>query len=127
MSTLKPIVFGTLVLAALSVTQIDAFARGREGPRPHFEHQEVPHTNNNQGARPSGPATSETQVSRPRGPEVVTPDGISREVVVPEGVTIGNGGAVVVPEGGTTVTGQKDQLKTETSCTTNPTSSHCLK
>jgi hypothetical protein len=116
MSTLKPIVFGTLVLAALSVTQMDAFARGREGPRPHFEHQEVPHTTNNPGARPSGPATSETQVSRPRGPEVVVPDG---EI----------SGEVVVPEGGTTVTlpGSNDRLKTETSCTHNPNDPTCVK
>ena len=126
MRAIKPIVFCSLILAALSVTQMDAFARGREGPRPHFEHQEVPHTNNNQGAHPSGPATSETQVSRPRGPEVVTP-GNRGEVVVPEGVTLGNGGAVVVPEGGTTVTGQKDQLKTETSCAHNPTGPGCPK
>ncbi|MDI9635770.1 hypothetical protein QM565_08225 [Geitlerinema splendidum] len=119
MTTLKPIVFCTLVLAALSVTQMDAFARGHEG-RPHFEHPPI-HQNaiNNPGARPSGPATSETQVSRPKGPEVVTP-GNRGEVIVPEGVTLGNGGAVVVPEGGTTVTGQKDQLKTETSCAHNP-------
>jgi hypothetical protein len=75
MNTLKPIVFGSLILAALSVTQMDAFARGHEGghegPRPeHFEHQEVPHTTNNPSANRSETTTSE-QVSRPRGPEVV--------------------------------------------------------
>jgi hypothetical protein len=114
MTIIKPIIFGSLILAALSVTQMDAFARGREGghegPRPeHFEHQEVPHTLNKPEAHPSGPATSETQVSRPKGPEVVTPGGvISQEVVVPEGATV-------------TLPGSKDQLKTETSgCWDNP-------
>ncbi|MBY0272306.1 MAG: hypothetical protein K2X02_02660 [Alphaproteobacteria bacterium] len=110
MSTLKPIVFCSLILAALSVTQMDAFARGHEGPRPHFEHQEVPHNAiNNPGAHPSGTTsgTTTSQASRHRGPEVVTPGGvISQEVVI--------------PEGGATVTGQKDQLKTETSCAHNP-------
>ncbi|MBX9620641.1 MAG: hypothetical protein K2X28_01185 [Alphaproteobacteria bacterium] len=114
MSTLKPIVFGTLVLAALSVTQMDAFARGREGPRPHFEHQEVPHTINNPGAHPSGTPSGTTtpQVSRHRGPEVVTPGGVISE-------------EVVVPEGGTTVTGQKDQAKPRVSCYDNPGQPGC--
>jgi hypothetical protein len=103
MTIIKPIVFASLILAALSATQMDAFARGHEGrhegPRP-FEHQEVPHTTNNPGARPSGAPPS--QASRHRGPEVVVP-------------------------GGATVGARPEALKTETSCTHNPNDPTCVK
>lgn len=118
MLILKPIVFGALVLAALSVTQMDAFARGHEGPRPHFEHQEVPHNAiNNPGAHPSGTTsgTTTSQTSRHRGPEVVTPGGISQEVVIPEGGATG------------ALPGQKDLPKAMVSCTKEPGDPTCVK
>lgn len=122
MKTIKPILFSALIVGALTVTQTDAFARFEH----HSEHEgdfaAAKDFNRSDGSKlhaildHSGGESSSfvTSEIHKKGPEIVTLEG-SIQGYAHEDVV-----GVKHPE-------SKKKSKAETSCTTNPYTTHCTK